>query len=224
MAIPRPHLKNTHAGRQFWDPMHQSMFEVIFEGIAGMGLVGVTSGSEGSDTMLLSEQVTTVSGLDSLIKVVGVGEQKFMGVTNSYANPVHDTTAADITIEFNLNLKQTNDAYVYKVFSAWAKRLYDIQSGERHLMYQYTCPWLTINEANRDGSIWRTITLKKVILTGMTGLDGLDYTNNEARKLTCTFRADDWDDSSKTVKSEIIDGVITRTVTTNDLIYKEDTL
>ena len=190
--IPKPHLKNVQAGRNLWDPMHQSIFEVIFDGVAKMGLVG----KEDDVLSILPEQVTTVQGLDSLIKVVGVGEQKFMGVTNSYANPVYDTTAADITIEFNLNLKNNNDAYVYRVFSEWSKRLYDIQSGTRHLMYEYTCPYVKINEANRDGSIWRTIVLYKVILTGITGLDGLDYNNNEARKLTCTFRSDSWEDLS----------------------------
>jgi hypothetical protein len=33
------------------------------------------------------------------------------------------------------------------------------------------------------------------MLTGVTGLDALDYTNNEARKLTCTFRTDLWDET-----------------------------
>ena len=191
--IPKPHLKNTHAGKNLWDPMYQSIFEVIFEGISKMGLV-----DKGDDVLsILPEQVTTVQGLDSLIKVVGVGEQKFMGVTNSYANPVHDTTAADITVEFNLNLKNNNDAYVYRIFSEWSKRLYNMQTGARTLMYQYTCPYIIINEANRDGSIWRSIKLYKVILTNITGLDGLDYTNNEAIKLTCTFRSDSWEDLSK---------------------------
>jgi hypothetical protein len=192
MAIPSPHLKNTQAGRNLWDPMHQSIFEVTFDGITTMGLVD----SDDDVLSILPEQVTTVSGLDSLIKVVGIGEQKFMGVTNSYANPTYDTTAADITIEFNLNLKNNNDAYVYRVFSEWSKRLYNIQTGARTLMHQYTCPYIYINEANRDGSIWRSIALYKVILTSITGLDGLDYTNNEARKLTCTFRSDSWEDLS----------------------------
>lgn len=190
MAIPRPHLNNTKAGNNLWDPMHNSIFEIQFEGLSAMGLCTE------DERMVLTEQVTTVQGLDSLIKVIGVGEQKFMGVTNSYANPVYDTTAADITVEFNLNLKNTTDAYVYNVFSKWNKILYDMQTGTRLLMSQYVCPSITINEANRDGSIWRTIILGKVILTGMTGLDGLDYAANEARKLTCTFRADYWDDNS----------------------------
>ena len=34
------------------------------------------------------------------------------------------------------------------------------------------------------------------MLTNITGLDALDYTNNEARKLTVVFRSDYWDDSA----------------------------
>lgn len=197
--IPRPHLKNTQAGNNLWDPMHNSIFEIQFEGLGPAGMNLCTE----DDRVILTEQVTTVSGLDSLIKVVGVGEQKFMGVTNSYANPVYDTTAADITVEFNLNLRNTTDAYVYNIFARWNKILYDMQTGTRRLMSEYTCPSITINEANRDGSIWRTIILGKVILTGITGLDGLDYTGNEARKLTCTFRADYWDDNSDNANGQL---------------------
>lgn len=197
--IPRPHLKNTQAGNNLWDPMHQSMFEIQFEGLGPAGMNLCTE----DDRVILTEQVTNVSGLDSLIKVVGVGEQKFMGVTNSYANPTHDTTAADITVEFNLNLRNTTDAYVYNIFARWNKILYNMQTGTRLLMNQYICRSITINEANRDGSIWRTVILGKVILTSMTGLDTLDYNNNEARKLTCTFRADYWDDNSDNANGQL---------------------
>ena len=53
---------------------------------------------------------------------------------------------------------------------------------------------IRISEANRNGVIWRVATFKDVLLTNVTGLDTLDYTANEARKLQCTFRSDYWDE------------------------------
>lgn len=184
-----PHLRNVQAAVNKWDPMHGSIYEVTFS------VPGAIKGSVGNkDLEILSQQVTTVSGLDVLQKTVSAGEQKFYGVTVSYLNPTLDTTAADLTIEFNLNIRNSTDAYVLRVFKEWAKLGYDLASGTRHLMSDYLADNLTISEANRDGVVWRVAKFQRVMLTGVTGLDGLDYTNNEARKLTCTFRADFWDE------------------------------
>ncbi len=202
MAIPRPSLRQTTAGNNFYDPIHGSIFEVQFGGLKAMNLAY----SYINDTLeILPEQVTDVSGLDSLIKVVDVGAQKFLGTTNSYANPMVDDTSAEITINFNLNLRNSNDAYVYEVFKAWYKRIYDVSTGGRSLMANYVCKDMLISEANRDGTIWRQFQFGKVILKGVTGLDSLDYTNNEARKLTCVFKVDWWDEITNK-KGDIHDG------------------
>lgn len=183
------HLPNLRTGvvasREKYDPMHSSIFEVIFE------LPSILSVS-GDDIAILSEQVTTVGGLDALQKTTAAGEQKFLGASVSYLNPVLDNTYADLTIEFNLNIRNTTDAYVLRIFKAWSKLNYDLYDGNRHLMKDYVAPKLIIKEANRDGTVWRVVEFEKVMLTGVTGLDGLDYTSNEARKLSCTFRADLW--------------------------------
>ena len=53
---------------------------------------------------------------------------------------------------------------------------------------------IRIAEANRDGTVWRSIIFHKVMITNVTGIDELNYTNNEARQLTVTFRADYWEE------------------------------
>lgn len=196
MAIPRPSLRNTTAGYKHFDPIHSSIFEVRFMGISPLGKPLSYKNSVDTKNILevLPEQVTDVSGLDSLIKVADVGQQKFLGTTNSYANPMVDDTSAEITINFNLNLTDSNDAYVYEFFRSWYKRIYDVNTGTRALMKDYVCDGMKISEANRDGSIWREFIFGKTILKSVSGLDTLDYTNNEARKLTCIFRVDWWDE------------------------------
>lgn len=184
-----PYIRKAKASNNYYDPMHASIFEVSFSMPAGLkGKVNA------NDIAILSEQVTNVSGLDALQKTPAAGEQKFFGASASYLNPVLDNTYAEITVEFNLNIRNTTDAYVLRIFKEWSKLSYDLGSGERRLMKDYIAPFMTIKEANRDGSVWREAKFEKVMLTSVTGLDALDYTNNEARKLTCVFRSDVWDE------------------------------
>ena len=42
--------------------------------------------------------------------------------------------------------------------------------------------------------IWRSYVFRKVMVVNVTGLPSLNYTENEPRKLSVTFRADYWDE------------------------------
>lgn len=185
-----PHIRNTQAGNRYYDPMHQSIFEVAFS-----IPTAIASKFNGQDVAILTEQVTNVAGLDALQKVPTAGNQKFFGVDVSFLNPVLDNTYAELQIDFNLNIRNSTDAYVLRIFKEWGKLGYDIATGSRRLMKDYIAPFLSVKEANRDGVIWRDAKFQKVILINMTGLDALDYINNEARKLSCTFRCDLWDEN-----------------------------
>lgn len=189
-----PHISSSTAARpmNYFDPMHGSIFEVVISKPAG---IPQETGITGEDFKLLTEQVVSVSGLDALQKTSAAGEQKFFGASASYLNPTLDNTYAEITIEFNLNIRNANDAYVFRIFKEWSKLGYDITTGARSLMKDYVSDNIIISEANRDGTVWRTVKLQKVMLTEVTGLDGLDYTNNEARKLSVKFRSDIWEET-----------------------------
>jgi hypothetical protein len=184
-----PHIRSVEAGNKYYDPLHGAIYEVIFSIPTALN-----AEFNGKDVAILTEQVTNVSGIDALQKTVAAGEQYFLGATVSYLNPTHDTTAADITIEFNLNLRNVTDNYVLRLFKAWSTLGYDLATGHRRLMKDYIAPFMTINEANRDGTIWRSSKFQKVMLTSVTGLDALDYKDNEARKLTVVFRSDIWNE------------------------------
>jgi len=183
-----PHIKNTQSGINKYDPMHSAMYEVYFT------LPEAIQSQFKDDEAVLTEQVTEVSGLDALQKTVGAGQQKFFGVDVSYLNPTLDNTYAEITINFNLNIRNSTDAFVLKVFKAWEKLGYDLSDGTRTLMTDYCTDNLRIAEANRDGTIWRSYIFHKVMLINVTGLETLNYTSNDARILSVTFRSDYWDE------------------------------
>lgn len=183
-----PHIKNVKSGINKYDPVHNSVYEVYFS------LPEQIAGQFKEDEVTLTEQVTQVTGLDVLQKTTPAGEQKFMGVTVSFLNPVLDTTAAELEITFNLNLRNVTDNFVLKMFKAWENLSYNLQDGVRGIKIDYISDNMRIAEANRNGQIWRAYIFHHIMLTDVTGLNELNYTNNEARTLVCKFRCDYWDD------------------------------
>lgn len=182
-----PHIKNVTSGINKYDPVHKSLFEVYFT------LPDVLKQTFGADEALLTEQVVSITGLDALHKTPAAGDQKFYGVTVSFANPMLDTTAADLTITFNLNLRNVTDNFVLKMFIAWERLNYDMSDGTRTIKQQYISDNMRVAQANRNGAIWRSFIFHNLILTGVTNMDDLDYSSNDAITLTTTFRADYWD-------------------------------
>ena len=182
-----PHLKNVKAGINKWDPVHKSLFEVYFT------LPEPLRQPFATEEALLTEQVLTVTGLDALHKTPTHGEQKFFGVTASFLQPVLDTTSADLTITFNLNLRDVTDNFVLKVFLAWERLSYDLSDGTRTIKQQYISDNMRIAQANRNGQVWRSFIFHHIMLTGVTNMDDLDYSASEAITLQTTFRADYWD-------------------------------
>ena len=184
-----PHIMNTKAGIDRQDPMHSAIFEVYFQ--LPLALKSIF-GSEDEHT--ITEQVTDVDGLDQLQKVVGAGSQKFFGVDVSFLNPAMEQTYCEFTVNFNLNIRNHTDAWLLKIFKAWGNLGYNLQDGTRTLMTDYVSKSVRIAEANRNGEIWRSYVFRKVMVVNVTGLPSLNYTENEPRKLSVTFRADYWDE------------------------------
>lgn len=189
-----PHIKNVKAGMGRWDPMHQAIFEVAFTVPGALADAGFT----GEELAILTQQVVNVSGLDILQKVAAASSQKFLGVDVSFLNPVLDSTTAEFQITFNLNIRDGNDAYVLRLFKEWGRLSYDIGNGHRSLKKDYICETMHISEANRDGTVWREVIFKDVFITGLQGLDGLDYASPDARQLQVSFRADYWEEKTST--------------------------
>lgn len=186
-----PHVRSVEAGRNYYDPINTAIFEVRFT------FPGLISAAVKDKIDLLTEQVTNVGGLDNLHKTPAAGQQKFFGADVSYLNPTLDNTYAEITMDFNLNLRSVTDNYVLDAFLQWRNLNYNLGNGARYLKKDYVAPFIEIKMANRDGTVYRVVKFWDVMLTGVSGLDSLDITSNESPKLQCTFRSDYWDDSSE---------------------------
>ena len=184
-----PHIRAIASGINKWDPVHNSIFEVTFS--VPPAIQSLVQG----DLYILRQQVTNVSGLDALNKTTVASSQKFFGVDVSYLNPTLDQTFADLQVTLNLNLRDVTDNFVLKIFRAWSNLSYDLADGTRGIKMDYCAPSLQIAEANRNGDVWRSYQFNDVMLTGVDGLDALDYTSSEASKLNVHFRSDYWFDT-----------------------------
>ena len=185
-----PHITNSAAGVNRWDPVVNNCFEVYFT------VPDAIRAQFGKDEMLLTEHVLSVSGLDALGKAPGTETQKFMGTDRSYIKPKLDSTRAEIEVNLSLNLRNVTDNYIYKLFRAWARLGYDIATGERHLKEDYVADWMKISRANVNGSVYQEVLFKDVIINGdVTGLNELNYDGGEAQTLNVKFVSDWWDET-----------------------------
>ena len=186
MALP--HITNSEAGRNLYDPYHNCLFEVYFT------LPKAIKDEFGQDEALLTEHVLKVSGLENLDKGPDVTTQKYQGTTRTYLKPKIDDTSAEIKVEFSLNLRNGTDNYIYKVFKAWKNLNYDLETGTIVLKKDYVADWMRIVIANRAGAIIKDVVFKDVMLKGnIEGMGELDYENGEAvGPLGVTFASDWW--------------------------------
>ena len=186
-----PHIQNSQAGRNKFDPVHQNIFEVRFT------VPEALRAQFGKDEILLTEHVTKVDGaLAALNAGPGIGTQKFMGTDRSYIMPKMDSTHAEFTLEFTLNLRDDVDNYIYKLLRAWKALGYDVNTGARSLKREYCADWMDIAIANRRGDIFHEIIFKDVMMNGgLQNWDGLDYESGEAVTISAAFVSDWWEES-----------------------------
>jgi len=187
MALP--HITNSQAGVNRQDPVHSNLYQISFT------LPEALRAEFGQDEAVISEQVLSITGLDVRHKTAETGTQKFMGTSRSYIQSGVSDTYADLEVKFALNLRNGTDNYVYKLFKAWSRLGYDINTGAKVLKKDYVTDTLTVMIGNRVGDIYEQITFKDVMLNGpITGLDELNYDTLDAVELTVKFRSDWWDD------------------------------
>lgn len=187
MALP--HIKNSQAGINLWDPVHKSMFEVTFT------IPEALRNEFAKDEAILTQHVLNISGLDALYRAPETDVQKFMGTDRSYIKPTVGETRATLEVEFSLNLRNGTDNYIMKLFRAWAALGYDIKTGKRSLKKDYCAQWLKVSVANREGDIYQEIVFKDVMMNGPLEFDGgLDYTADDALNLKVKFASDWWDE------------------------------
>ena len=174
------HYRNSPEGINRREPLYQNQFIATLIPPAGI------------DGTLLSDQVVSVAGLitdpgsDAVI-------QEFKFAQRSYASGRPQQTTLDISINFNLNLNEANQAYTYKTLKEWNTRVYNPETGEQGLKIDYAGQ-IIIEQHNRAGDVYRRLTCFDCWPTSGLPELGLDYSGGEPLQLEVTWRSDYWVD------------------------------
>jgi hypothetical protein len=177
-----PYWTNSVAAREYYEPIYKNQFEVILNPPAVIS---------GSNVALLVEHVTEISGLPEINPNGTLVEQSYKFAKRSFAGGIPDTTTADLTIKFTVNLNEENDAYVYNILRAWNDIVYNPQSGSQGLKRDYVGS-MSVHVANKTGEIFREWNFPVIIPNDKLTELSLNYTENGIYDLTMKYRADYW--------------------------------
>ena len=180
-----PHYRNSKAAMEKkFEPVYNAQFEVILQPPAA-----VTGWS------LVMENVIKVGGVE-VNKLPAVVEQKYKSAKRSYAGGIVDDTSINITLDFEVNLDDSNSAYVYKALRKWCDLIYDPLTGRTGLKRDYAGGPLIINYFNKNGDIFRQIKAPVVFpTTPITPIES-DFTSNDIYRISgFTLRADYWEET-----------------------------
>lgn len=179
-----PHYRNSKAAMQKFEPVYNAQFEVLLTPPAAV--TGWT---------LVMENVLKVGGID-INRVPAVVEQKYKSAKRSFAGGIVDDTSINITLDFEVNLDDSNSAYVYKALRKWCDLIYDPLTGRMGLKKDYTGGPLIINYFNKAGDIFRQVKAPVVFpTTPITPIES-DFTNNDIYRISgFTLRADYWEET-----------------------------
>jgi len=145
----------------------------------------------GSNVALLVEHVTEISGLPEINSSGTLVEQTYKFAKRSFAGGIPDTTTADLTIKFTVNLNEENDAYVYNILRAWNDIVYNPQTGSQGLKRDYVGS-MSVHVANKTGEIFREWNFQSVIPNDKLTELSLNYTENGIYDVQMKYRSDYW--------------------------------
>lgn len=178
MALPHYSEDQTSKKGRNFEPVQGNLFEVTLLPPAGV------AGQE-----LFLQHVNSISGLDALAPATEFVGQKYKFADRSYAS-MPANTAVDITINFTLNLNDSNQAYLYKSMRQWYRAAYNPETGEMGLKKNYVGT-IVIVQFNREGDIYRKVTLDDCFISsGVNLVAELNYETADAQTLEVTWRCD----------------------------------
>ncbi len=174
-----PHFDNSTAATNYYEPIFLNQFEVIITPPAT-----ITGPNDG----LLVEHVTKITGLPELTGV-GTVDQYYKFAKRTFAAGTPKQTDAQLTIDFEVNLNEDNDAYVYNKMRAWGDLTFDPLNGRQGLKVDYIGE-IYVAIFNKAQDIFREFRFSPAYLTGNLNEMSLDYKSDALYKLTAKFQCD----------------------------------
>ena len=173
-----PHWDNAQAARNYYEPIFQNQFEVI-----------ITPPAAITDNVdLLVEQVISVTGLPEIF-TAGKTIQNYKFAKRAYADATPADTLTHLTIDFEVNLNEDNNMYVYNTLRGWGDLIYDPLTGRQGLKKDYVGE-IAVAVFNKAGDIFRSFKFPVAFLSKPLNAIDLAYTEKEIYTLKAHFVCD----------------------------------
>ncbi len=185
-----PHYDNSQAARDNFEPLFKNQFEILIT--PPLVVAGGT---------ILTEQVKKIDGLPE-ITPTGFVEQFYKFAKRTYADARPEDTTAELTIDFEVNLNDSNSMYVYNTLRQWADIQYNPMTGGQGLKRDYAGE-LSVLVHNKALDLYREFRFNPVFLIDGFNAMELDYISNEIYILTAKFKADAWKEIRNTEKAQV---------------------
>jgi len=173
-----PHWDNAQAARNYYEPIFQNQFEVI-----------ITPPAAITDNVdLLVEQIISIKGLPEFF-TSGKTIQNYKFAKRAYADATPNDTLTHLDIQFEVNLNEDNNMYVYNTLRGWADLIYDPLTGRQGLKKDYVGE-IAVFIFNKAGDIFREFKFTPAFLEEPINPIDLNYTTNDIYKINAKFVCD----------------------------------
>ena len=177
-----PHYSSSQASINKFEPVFLNQFEVLITPPAAV------AGGE-----LLLEHVRAIGGF-ALDKTPAPIEQKYKFAKRNYAGAKPNNTFMDLSVDFNVNLNDSNSMYVFKTLRQWTDLIYNPLTGAQGLKIDYTGT-IVISIFNKQGDVFRRVTCRDCFPTKPITSMELNYTSDALYKIEgMTWAVDYWED------------------------------
>lgn len=183
----RHHFTNSKVGTANLEPLYDNLFEVI---ITPPDIIAGNPEWSGVGKELLLEEITKITGLevDLLPEVV---TQNFKGTQRNFMANNPAKTTVEFTIDFELNLNEANQNFVYNAMRSWSDLQYDPLTAVRTLKSKYVSPaGISISMFHREDVVYRKIEIKNVFLSKPIEAYDKTYGKGDLETLSMSFIGD----------------------------------
>jgi hypothetical protein len=201
--MPIPHftggtLLPAHKGlvtsQRLFEPVHKNLFEISF-------ILPAILQAQGRVPYLMLENATSID-IGNLTPEISVSTQHFKYSTRVFMN-TPEKTDTDFSIDFNVNIADAGDVFIYNTLRAWYDLVWDSQNGT--LMYKRDIVGtIIVNHHDRKGYVIRRITYNNCMLSNIEGFTTLSFGESDILdKISAKFVSDYWTDEKIDTNSQV---------------------
>lgn len=184
-----PHYKNSLSSLNSWEPLYMNLFTAQLTPPADLN----------TDFTLEIEQLKSIGGI-STESVADKVKQIYKGAIRSYAGGLGTQPGAiELSLEFEVNLNDTNSAFIYKKLRKWCDLVWNPLTGGMTLKKTYKAPQLIVSVHNKVGDVYRKYVFYDIFpVTALPNFD-LNYADGGQIYTISGFNliCDYWDDISQ---------------------------